>query len=79
MLSLDGQWLRCTVRNNGRFLTATEGQLIKSGMSGCPIINDEGAAIGLLSTSGSDNFNLNPSLSDCLSPWLQRKFPSWTR
>jgi hypothetical protein len=69
MLSLDDQCLRCMVRNNGRFLMATQGgQHIKSGMSGSPIINDDGAAIGLVSTSGSDNYNLNPSLSDCLPP-----------
>jgi S1-C subfamily serine protease len=49
MLSLDGQWLRCMVRTNGRFLTATQGgQHIKSGMSGSPIINDDGAALGLV-------------------------------
>jgi hypothetical protein len=74
MLSLDGQWLRCMVRSNGRFLRATEGQHIRSGMSGSPIINNEGEAIGLVSTSGADGSNLNPSLSDCLPPWLQRKF-----
>jgi hypothetical protein len=78
MLSLDGEWLRCMVRSNGRFLEVSEGHLIKSGMSGSPIINDDGAAIGLMSTSGGDGWNVNPSLSDCLPPWLQRKFSSLT-
>jgi hypothetical protein len=37
-------------------------------------MKSNGAAIGLVSTgSGGDGFNMNPSLSDCLPPWLLRK------
>jgi hypothetical protein len=73
VLSLDGKWLRCTVQNGGRFLAIREGNdLIKGGMSGSPIIDINGAAIGLVSTSGGAGFSFNPSLLDCLPPWLLR-------
>jgi hypothetical protein len=36
-------------------------------MSGSPIIDIIGAAIGLVSTGGT------PSLMDCLPPWLLRE------
>jgi S1-C subfamily serine protease len=74
VLSLDGQWCRCTVQNGGRFLVAIQGkELIKPGMSGSPILNEKGAAIGVVSTGGDGDFNMNPSLTDCLPPWLLRK------
>ncbi len=75
LLSLDGVWQRCTVQNNGRFLVVRQegNHLIKSGMSGSPIVNNNGAAIGLVSTSGSDGSNRNPSLTDCLPQWLLRE------
>jgi len=71
VLSLDGQWRHCTVQNGGRFLMMVQGELVESGMSGSPIVNDDGAAIGVVSTGG-DGFNLNPSLTDCLPQWLLR-------
>jgi hypothetical protein len=73
ILSLDGEWLPCTVHNSGRFLAICDGaDHVKGGMSGSPIINTNGDAIGLISTSGA-GFSLNPSLIDCLPPWLLRK------
>jgi hypothetical protein len=72
VFSLNGQWQRCTVVNNGRFLNVRPARLIKSGMSGSPIINDKGAGIGVVSTSGGDH-SINPSLLDCLPTWLLRK------
>ena len=86
MLSLDGEWQRCVVYNGGRFLTLKTEQKIESGMSGSPIIDDKGAAIGVISTAsdgGDFNFNLGPSLTDCLPAHLLRKLrpdlkrPSW--
>jgi hypothetical protein len=71
VLSLNGEWQACTVHNNGRFLRLKNGD-VKSGMSGSPIINNDGAAIGLISTSGGGH-SINPSLMDCLPPWLLRK------
>ena len=59
------------VHNGGRFLWIKTDHGFQSGMSGSPIINDSGAAIGIVSTSGGDA-NIAPSLSDCLPPWLLR-------
>ena len=74
MLSLDGEWQSCTVHNGGRFLVISDGAgFIRSGMSGEPIIDANGGAIGLMSTSGSGGVNTHPSLTDCLPPWLLRK------
>jgi hypothetical protein len=73
-LSLAGEWQKCVVYNNGRFLTLDTDAKIDSGMSGSPIINENGAAIGVISTGNSGvGRNLHPSLSDCLPPWLLRK------
>jgi hypothetical protein len=72
VLSLDREWQHCTVHNNGRFLSIQLDGGVKGGMSGSPIIDANGAAIGLISTSGGD-LSLNPSLMDCLPPWLLRK------
>jgi trypsin-like peptidase len=68
VLSLDGIWKPCTVHtaNNGRFLS-TRGAKIEGGMSGSPILNAHGDAIGLISTA-----EVHPILSGCLPPWLQR-------
>ncbi len=72
ILSLDGEWQPCTVHNGGRYLTICDGaDQIRGGMSGSPIIDTNGDAIGLVSTGGEDS-NLNPSL-DCLPAWLLRK------
>jgi len=77
LLSLDGEWLRCTVQNNGRWLSVRQGyELINSGMSGSCIADDNGAALGIVSTGGGTLFGdggFHPSLTDCLPPWLLRK------
>jgi hypothetical protein len=49
-------------------------RLMKSGMSGSCIVNDNGAAVGAVSTSSSgDDHNNHPNLTDCLPPRLLRK------
>ena len=68
VLSLDGEWKRCTARHDGRFLYLTGPRgFIETGMSGSPILDENGAAIGLVSTGDG------PSLIDCLPPWLSRR------
>jgi hypothetical protein len=43
-------------------------------MSGSPILNGDGAAIGLISTgSEGRGKNFHPSLEDCLPSWLWRE------
>jgi hypothetical protein len=75
VLSLDGEWQSCTLHNGGRFLSIEQNNLIESGMSGSPIIDSNGNAIGLISTSGGGEHghNMNPNLLDCLPQWLLRK------
>ncbi len=53
LLSLDGRWFRCHVRHIGGLLSiskATKG--IVGGMSGSPIVADDGSAIGVVCVSG---------------------------
>jgi hypothetical protein len=64
-----------TLHNGGRFLSIKLEGGVKRGMSGSPIIDVNGAAIGLISTSGGE-LSWNPSLMDCLPPWLLRKLDS---
>jgi hypothetical protein len=75
LLSLaDNDWHRCTAQSNGRgaLILHQDSKLIKSGMSGSPILDAEGNAIGLISTTSGNDFSTHPSLSDCLPPWLLR-------
>ena len=68
VLSLDGTWQRCTALNDGRFLRiSSAARIIETGMSGSPIVDENGAAIGLISTGDG------PSLTACLPPWLLRR------
>jgi Trypsin-like peptidase domain len=64
VLTLDGQW----VRGQGNHLGGPimlDGVPIESGMSGSPILNDRGHAIGLVSTGP-----INPRLARDLPAWL---------
>ena len=74
VLALDGTWLSCAVHNSGRFLMLEDVE-IKVGMSGTPILNADGAAIGLISAgeSGGRYNDGHRSLMDCLPAWLWRK------
>jgi Trypsin-like peptidase domain len=80
VLSLDRKWQPCLVHNGGRFLII-QNRKIEGGMSGSPIIDANGAAIGLVSTGigASTSPAINPSLMDCLPPWLLRKLDTATR
>ena len=68
VLSLDGQWLNCTVERWGRGLWIEDQGLIRGGMSGSPIVSTDGKAIGLLSASGN-----SPVLRDSLPAWFFRR------
>jgi hypothetical protein len=78
LLSLDGEWNPCLVRHsvNGGGLWITEAKDgIRGGMSGSPILADEGKVLGLVSVSrGSTEFHTeggpNPSLRNNLPLWL---------
>jgi hypothetical protein len=66
LLSLDGKWLDCSVVRYGRGLSVVNDDLVRSGMSGSPIVMAD-QAIGLISTG-----RLNPVLKDCLPAWFLR-------
>ena len=66
VLSLDGRWHDGRVRRFG-VLTFEPEDLVVSGMSGSPILNAEGAAIGVVSVS-----SMSPVIVDSLSARLVR-------
>jgi len=67
VLSLDGQWIDCDVRRLGGPFSIEPAKLVKSGMSGSPLISMTGATLGVISTS-----NWAPVLTDGLPGWLLR-------
>ena len=67
LLSLDGQWIDCSVTRMGSNLSVDQG--VVSGMSGSPIVSPDGRAIGLISSGP-----YNPVLKESLTPrFLRRK------
>lgn len=81
LLSLNGQWFRCTVQhNNGPLWISETAEAIIGGMSGSPIVADDGAAIGIMCTAGDDHdvythapAGPNPRLTYNLPGWLLRE------
>jgi hypothetical protein len=67
LLSLEGEWFECTVEavNDGALWVSKNAQPIRGGMSGSPIVSDEGRAIGAVCLGGQENSRLtypNPRL-----------------
>jgi hypothetical protein len=79
LLSRDSRWFRCVVRHNGGMLMIvdpTEG--IVGGMSGSPILTDDGLAVGIVCLSGGTSEvhtagGPNPRLLYNLPGWLLRQ------
>jgi hypothetical protein len=69
MLSLAGEWFPGEVKSCRRALTIESKEMVASGMSGSPIITDEGVAVGLIS-GGSHG---NPHLPFSLPGWMLRE------
>jgi hypothetical protein len=67
VLSLDGQWREGKVQRRGNWLEFTPGDLFVGGMSGSPILDAGGAAIGVVSVSC-----MSPVIVDNLSAHLVR-------
>ncbi len=79
LLTLDGQWGRCDARHNGGPLWVFDAaEPIMGGMSGSPILEADGAAIGVIcsaTTSGPHTESgPNAKLTDSLPGWLLREF-----
>jgi hypothetical protein len=70
VLSLSGDWTKCSVERRGPWLWIKEIDLIEPGMSGSPIVSLSGEAIGLVSTAGSAG-SLNPVLVEALPPRIR--------
>jgi hypothetical protein len=68
MLSLDGEWIECTVAARDKWLAVDQQELVVSGMSGSAILSLDGRAIGLVSTELQ-----NPILRQNLPAWFFRR------
>jgi hypothetical protein len=77
LLSLDNEWFPCDVariRCSLAIKNATKG--IRDGMSGSPVVDDAGRAVGLVSVSGGSIRKLhteaqkNPHLASALPGWM---------
>jgi len=70
LVALDGRWLGCTLRAGSRALWVKDAaEPIVGGMSGSPILNNDGAALGIVCT-GSGRWS-GPN------PFLMRQLPRW--
>jgi hypothetical protein len=74
MLSLEGEWLPCKVAYLGGPLWTSK--CSKPGMSGSPIIDDSGKAIGVIA-SGSDSWNETSPPTYGPHPCLAANLPGW--
>ncbi len=79
LLSLDAPWYQCTVQQIGNMLwLSNAAEEIRGGMSGSPIITDNGSAIGIVCISssagmGHNGGGPNPRLTHNLPGWLLRE------
>ena len=80
LLTLDGQWARCEVQHSrGPLWISDAAEPIMGGMSGSPILDPDGAAIGVVccSSGGPGEIHTeggpNPKLTDSLPGWMLRE------
>jgi hypothetical protein len=72
LLSLDGEWVEAQAERRKWCLWIAPAELLAPGMSGSPIVNPAGAAIGVVSSGSSSDSCLNPVVVDRLPAWLVR-------
>ena len=72
VLSLKGRWLKGHVSRRDGWLDFAPTKYFVGGMSGSPIIDATGAAIGVVSCSNSSQTTANPVIVDSLSARLAR-------
>jgi hypothetical protein len=77
LLSLKGKWFPCDIEHNPRASWITNAsESIIGGMSGSPILSDDGVAIGLVNCStGGDDPDSHTASGAC--PQLCRNLPGW--
>ena len=75
LLSIGGAWFPCKVSHYGGRLAVTAAQKVEGGTSGSPIVNDDGAAIGMVvcSSEGAGIAFPNPRLTYDLPGWLMKE------
>jgi hypothetical protein len=77
MLSLAGEWFQCTVqcmkRVDGPLYVSDAAQPMVDGMSGSPILSDDGDAIGIECLGSSLFGSKNPRLVRDLPGWLHEQ------
>ncbi len=77
LLPLDGNWMRCIVQHCSGPLWIDDAQCsIDGGMSGSPILNEDGLAIGVVCTS-SGGPNLENHTAGGPNPCLTHHLPGW--
>lgn len=72
LLSLEGKWFGCTIEGFGEgplWILEPESESIQGGMSGSPILDQGGAAVGIVVT----NCGPHPCLGRDLPAWLWRQ------
>ncbi len=70
LLSLENTLLPCKIETVGHTISVSEVEGgIASGMSGSPILDQRGRAVGIVST----NRDMNPCLAEMLPAWLLRR------
>jgi hypothetical protein len=86
LFSLAGRWFGCVALQNGGSLGIVKAaEDIVGGMSGTPIVVDDGSAIGVLSTSagpaseGHREGHPNPRLAGNLPGWMLLELGVWRR
>jgi hypothetical protein len=76
LLSLDGKWFACRLTATERSLWIWDAeQPIVGGMSGSPIVNDTGAAVGVCCTAGG--LVGHEPREGGPNPFLTRQLPGW--
>src|ERR1700738_867778 len=77
LLALDGQWFRCAVQhiNDGPLWVSKAMKGIAGGMSGSPIVADDGSAIGIICTS-SGGADLDKHTEGGPNPRLVNNLPN---
>lgn len=74
LLSLGGHWFLCKAKPNRRSLSLSDAaEDIVGGMSGSPILDDNGSAVGVVCISTG----LGKSRGDGPNPRLSRNLPAW--
>jgi len=78
LLSLNNKWISCKVSRRDRAFNISEAMDgIRGGMSGSPIMSDEGAAIGIVTASGGVAGSSEPHTEGAPNPRLIIDLPGW--